>query len=93
MIKADMKATGLKTVKAQLERLRKDGNHTSKQIRTQLGKELVKELRKKAPKDTGEYSKSIQIKTNRKTRTTIGPPASATSNYMATSPKARDRTP
>ena len=73
MIKTAMNATGLKTVKGQLERLRRDGNFTAKQIRAQCAKELVKELRKTAPKDTGEYSKSIQIKSNRKTRSVIGP--------------------
>lgn len=62
---ARLKATGLKTIRGQLERLQKE--HASGWQDT-VANSLVKEIREKAPKDTGKYAKSWTVK-QRKNRT------------------------
>lgn len=71
-IKSSMNDTGLKTIRGQLQRLRNEADYTASEIRKQAAKELLVEIKRTAPKDTGNFAKSFRM-IHKKTRTIITP--------------------
>ena len=58
-IESKMMMTGLKTIRGQLERLAREGE---KNWQDQAAKELVKEIKRTAPRDTGKYAQQWAIR-------------------------------
>ena len=64
-VDARLKATGLKTIRGALERLQREGVNNWQDI---AARELVNEIKRTAPKDTGKYARQWKVD-RRKNRT------------------------